>query len=532
MRYRIRISPSLIAGTYMALLLAVAAALLPGLAGTDGLAYTVVCLLLPAAIVYAFFRRPTPSFNVVLNLLLLFLAPLALERVVEGFGFGVAELISVALALPGFLLLDDSLKRYTAHRRVFTGARRERQVTPVFVSLAAAALAVMVIAAVVGRLVLLLAGIALLLYLVTAIVRVMVAVPRHPFITDSALKRVIAGTPGGMYLIISSYVSQPLYCRAAPADAWMHVRPAEFLLDRQGRARLELSFTPALAEESRPPLLISALDPLGLVQIKQRLEPLQLHVIPMARYAEWLARKYLEQVEAGIVAETRLPLERLQPKRGIEYQESRVYQPGDPMKDINWKHTMKLSQLIVDTYGETGHQAAIIATNLEASSPAEADRLAFDLITVALTLAQENIPAALTAYDRQQVALETGITDNLEVLKQALSLARQITTTDAAERHLEPTDIAKVRRNIRQLQQVESEPARRLVEILNFEHQAVEELAREHPAARALAAVTSRVPAPATIFLVSPLNHDAEAVLVATEKLARRKFSIVTVGNK
>jgi hypothetical protein len=66
---------------------------------------------------------------------------------------------------------------------------------------------------------------------------------------------------------------------------------------------------------------------------------------------------------------------------------------------------------------------------------------------------------------------------------------------------------------------------------LNFEHRAVEEVARLHPATLALSAVTGRVPAPATIFLVSPLNHDAEALLVATEKLARRKFSIVTVEN-
>lgn len=193
---------------------------------------------------------------------------------------------------------------------------------------------------------------------------------------------------------------------------------------------------------------------------------------------------------------------------------------------------MKLSQLIVDTYGESGQRSAIIAANLEAGGPAEADRLAFNLITVALTLAREHIPAALAVYDRRRVVLNTGILDNLEVLRQTLSLVRQITATEAEGRHLEPTDVAKIRRNIRQLQQVESEPARRLVEILNFEHQAVEEVARLHPATLALSAVTSRVAAPATIFLVSSLNHDAEAVLLATEKLARRRFTIVPVENK
>jgi uncharacterized protein (DUF58 family) len=511
--------------------MAVTAALLPGLAGTGGIAYAAVSLLLLAALIYTAFRPQRPSSDVVVNLMPVFLVPLALAPLVDALGVP-ASLAPVAVvpALPSLFLLDDSLRRCVRLRQTFTRAKGERQITPTFLSLGSAALAVMFLAPVVGRPVLLLAGAAVLLYLVIILARVLALVPGRPFTADMVLKRVIAGISGGISFQLTSRTSLRLYCRAAPEDAWVRVRPSQFISGDRDGLWLELSFTPALAGECRPPLQISALDPHGLVQMNQRLEPLQLHVIPMAHYAEWLATRYLEQAEAGVISG--LPDSLRLPRRGVEYRESRAYQPGDPLKDIDWKHTAKLNQLIVNTYGESGQRAAIIAANLEADSAAAADRLAFNLITVALTLARENIPAALAVYDRHRVVLHTGIIDTFEVLKQTLSLVRQITTAELEGRHLEPTDIAKVRRSIRQLQQAESEPARRLLEILNFEHRAVEESARNHPATPALSAVTGRVPAPATIFLVSQLNHDAEAVLVATEKLARRKFTVVPVENK
>jgi len=48
----------------------------------------------------------------------------------------------------------------------------------------------------------------------------------------------------------------------------------------------------------------------------------------------------------------------------VEYFDSRSYQPGDLLKNIDWKHTLKLNQLIVKEYIEVGGQVAIIAVNL------------------------------------------------------------------------------------------------------------------------------------------------------------------------
>jgi uncharacterized protein (DUF58 family) len=218
-------------------------------------------------------------------------------------------------------------------------------------------------------------------------------------------------------------------------------------------------------------------------------------------------------------------------KRGIEYRESRTYQPGDALRDIDWKHSLKLSQIIVKEYREANEHVAIIAANLSVADAEAADKMAFNLITAALTLARENIPTALTAYNHQSVLLSTPVIEPLDMLQKALSLVREITTVKFAGRHLEPTDIAKIRRNINKLKLIESEPARRLLDIFNFEHRSIEEAARSNPATLALTRTTKQVRPPAMILLISQLNHDAEALLVTAEKLARRKFTTVPVDS-
>jgi hypothetical protein len=238
----------------------------------------------------------------------------------------------------------------------------------------------------------------------------------------------------------------------------------------------------------------------------------------------------MEQTGSGVISSVNFSAQAFaRPKRGIEYLESRTYQPGDKLRDIDWKHTLKMSQLIVREYQEAGEQTAIIAVNLSVADAEAADNLAFNLITVALTMARENIPTALAAYNHQSVVLNTGIIEPLEMLRHALSLLREITVVKFADRHLEPIDIAKIRRNIRQLQQTESEPARRLLDILNFEHHSIKEAAKSHPATLALAAATRQVSSPSVILLVSQLNHDAEAILVTAEKLAKRRFTTIPI---
>ncbi len=161
-----------------------------------------------------------------------------------------------------------------------------------------------------------------------------------------------------------------------------------------------------------------------------------------------------------------------------------------------------------------------------------ADKLAFNLITTALTFAHETIPTALTVYNHQRVVLTTTVIDPREILKQTLSLIKDITSVEFTHRFLQLPDISKLRRDISQLKQATSEPAQRLLSMLNFEYQAIEKAAKNQPATLALSSVTEHAPARAIIVLISQMNHDAEALQVTTEKLSKREFTIIPIETK
>jgi hypothetical protein len=520
-----RLSFRLLCQIYGLLVLLAAAIMLP-------LPHSLLAMVLLLVTLFATIRPLPQRLRVAIAAVVIFLTPLLLAQMLERLTLlpptGVA-IISVVFILPVIYLLDCNLRQNGHDRPMFIKGRSGRHSTPTLASLFTSALVIMLISPAVNNPVLLFTGITFALYLLGVLTWILLTIPRQPLATPTIGKRIIAGTTGSITLPITSRASARLHCRLHPANPWVEATPPGFTLNK-GNTRLELSFTPPLAGQSRPQLLVSALDPRGLIQINQWLEPLQLHIIPRAKYAEWLARKYLEQTGTGVITAATLPPQVIMvPKRGIEYLDSRTYQPGDQLKDIDWKHTLKLSQLVVKEYTEAGEQAAIIAINLSVTDAEAADKLAFNLITVALTLARESIPTALAAYNHRSPILSTAITDPREILRQALSLVKEITLVEFADRHLEPSDIAKIRRSITQLRQVESEPAQRLLGVLNFEYRAIEEAARNHPATITLSTTTRQAPAPAMIFLVSQLNHDAEAIMVTAEKLARRKYTTIPV---
>jgi len=68
-----------------------------------------------------------------------------------------------------------------------------------------------------------------------------------------------------------------------------------------------------------------------------------------------------------------------------------------------------------------------------------------------------------------------------------------------------------------------------LLQILQFEYQAMEAAANNHPLTQALSLVTKRLTPPGVVLLVSRLNHDVEALPVITHQLSRRGFTIMPV---
>jgi hypothetical protein len=494
--------------------------------------YSPVAIVLLVVMALLIYRPGYRRLRVIITLATLFLLPLVLEQLLDvlaaaSFSMGFfsvtpAHVIAVAAVLPTIYLLDWSLLQSAQSPDPGGEQKQGRSITSVTISLFTLALFMIFISIVVTSPPLFFTGIVFTVYLLAILIRTLLMVSVTAFDVVVAEKRVVVGNTVDVTTLLINNVSTRLLGAVMSVEPWFKVRPTGFNINGDP-AELFLLVMPPLAGPLRPRLQVSVVDCRGLVRVSRVVEPVALHVIPRAKYAEWLALRYLEQVGAES-GETTLP-ESPTPRRGTEYFDSRSYQPGDELRRMDWKHTVKLNQLTVKEFIEAGGRTAIIGVNLSVASAEEADRLAFDLITTALTLAQEAVPTALAAYNHEQVLLTTAVIDPTETLKQSLALVKSITLTEFGRRLLQPASFTGLRRNIGMLKEATSQPAKQLLNILDFEYRAIEKAARNHPATQALLRSTERVPAPATVVLVSRLNHDADAVMVTTDRLSQRGFT-------
>jgi len=501
----------------------------------SALPYSVLALLLLMVMLFNTWRPLPPRINMVITVMAVFLLPLVLAPTLQYLAYAAllslttVQILTALTSLPVIYLLDYHLRQNAESTKAFVKNRRQgRFTTYTYVALFVSTLVMLLVSFILTNSTLLFTSIIFALYLLGMLIVVLLTIPRLPIDVSTIRKRAIAGSTVNVSLHASTRALIRVHCLIRPVDPWVKIAPHRFDLSRT-RTELSLTITPPLAGPSHPQLQVSVIDSRGLIQVNQLIEPVRVHVIPRAKYARWLAMKYLEQTRGGIStisAPTKaIPI----PKRGVEYSDSRSYQPGDQLKDIDWKHTLKLSQIIIKEYIEAGQQAAIIAANLSVSDAEEADKLAFNLITTALTLAHETIPTALAVYDHQRVVLTTAVTDPRDILKQTLSLVKDITSAEFTHRYLQLPNIGKLRQNIAQLRQLTSEPAQRLLGILDFEYRAIEKAAKNHPAYLALSSAAKYAPAPGIIIVVSQLNHDAEALLVTTEKLSKQQFTTLPI---
>ncbi len=497
--------------------------------------YSPLSLILLLIMLFITFRPLYPRLNLATIIAVIFLLPLILEPLLLYLTYTAllavtaVQIIAAITILPVIYLLDYYL-RQDAQKLTPESNIKGKHVTVIPRVLLISVMTILLVSLTINNPTLLFTSITLFLYLLGILILIIYAVPRLPLDIPTIRKRVIAGTAANISLHPVNKASIKLHSLISPVNSWVKATPREFTLDGD-KTELNLAVTPPLAGPSHPHLLLSAIDPWGFIQVNQVAEPVELHVIPRAKYAEWLAMKYLEQTGPGTaLATTSLPPKAIQlPKRGTEYFDSRNYQPGDSLIHIDWKHSLKLNQIIIKEYIEAGGQAAIITANLSVNNAEEADKLAFNLITTALTFASEAIPTALSIYNHQEVILTTTTSDPRETLKQTLSLVKDITLVEFPHRFLQPPNISQLKRNITLLKQATSKPAQRLLSILNFEFKAIEEATKNHPATLALSSVTKRTPPPAVIVIVSQLNHDTEALAVTLDKMSRRGFTPIPI---
>ena len=321
------------------------------------LPYSPLALILLLVMLFIMLRPLEPRLKVVVMVAVIFLLALLLEPFLyylpnTGLSLTATQFLLALVTIPAIYLLDYNLRQNAQDMTLAHNSKR-RHLTSISKALSVSILAMLLVSFILNNRVLLFASIILVLYLLVILIRVLHAIPKLPVDVPATRKRVIAGNTADIFPYAISKASVRLYCLFSPVESWVKITPQRFTLDR-AKIELNLTVTPLLAGPSQPQLQISVTDSRGFIQVNQVIESVEVQVIPRARYAEWLAMKYLEQTGGGATAAVTMPPKTvLIPKRGIEYFDSRTYQPGDELRRIDWKHTLKLSQLIIKEYAYT-----------------------------------------------------------------------------------------------------------------------------------------------------------------------------------
>jgi uncharacterized protein (DUF58 family) len=490
------------------------------------LSHFFVALILLILQIYSLYKPLRSKLNLPLVISTIILLPLTLEA-------SAGKLFSIFLTVPAILLLDQSLKS-NALTQPFSYSKTGRKPSKILKTLTTTLFALLIVSIVLLSQTLMLTCIVLMGYLITILAYITYKIPKNPLEGSKKLSRVVVGDTVEVSVPLKIRAKMPSHMLLEASHPWIRLNPSSIMLEAGEEKEINLAITPPLAGPSEPQIFALAIDPWGLTQTSQILEPVELHIIPRAKYAEWLARKYLEQTAPGTAAGAAVPPSRAvrAAKIGVEYYGSRPYQPGDSLKNVDWKHTFKLQELIVKEFVGAHGQPAIIAANLTAKDPEEADDLAYNFVTSALTLAKEAVPTALAVYNHKEVIASTHPINPREALKRAMKLTRNIKVMEYSEKFLQPPDMRRLRRTISQLKQAKIEQAQKLVEILKLEYAAIQKTAGDHPASLALTKTAENAQSPAFISVVSPWNHDAEALTVTLERLESKGYNTIIVQSK
>ena len=442
----------------------------------------------------------------------------------------VGSLFSLLISLPVLLLINHGLEE-AAESLAYQDTRYVRRPTNICLSLLLIAIGVLGVSLLIGSLSLLLACAAIISYFGILGAVVLRRLPLKSVEETQLQHRMVAGAEDHLYIKLTTKTKVGGLLYVESPYEWLKVSPNILSLKQKSLA-IKVSLSPPLSGPSIVKLKGQVTDRWGLIQIRFELEPIRLYVIPRARYAAWLAKRYLAATKPGA-----LPLisniEALNPtyglRRGVEYYGSHLYQPGDSLKNIDWKHSLKYNELITKEFSEFHGQSAIILINLAVGNAEEADKLAYKIIVTAISLARENIPAALAAYNHEGVKVTTPTLQPRQLLLQSLQIAQEMVTFINPVKYLNPPDVVRLRANISRIQFAESKAAKVLAQLLQLEYKNLSNNAKLHPATKALTEAFGKVDKQSNIVIISHRNHDAEALAFNTFSFTRKGNAVITV---
>jgi hypothetical protein len=332
--------------------------------------------------------------------------------------------------------------------------------------------------------------------------------------------KLISGETKKLSVELRNKTVKPLHLHIEGAYNWINIYRPEFVL--VDTALVEADISAKFAGSADVQLKVSICDQMGLLKVGYTVDCAKLVIIPRAKYSEWLARKFMEQgagsFSSSEVSFTKASLPNFK-AIGTEYHSSHLYSPGDNIKEIDWKHTARLRELVVKKYQNMYGNAAVVLLNLIAGSIYEVDRISSDLLNSVLTLARNSIRSVLVVYNEYEVVEMTSVMQPDALLRKVMYLIESISITKPSVRYLWPPDIKKLNRARRKLANVNQEPAKRLLTILDIESDAVQMASSRHPLSMALTKIISVVTPPAMLIPMTSLNHDAEVLRYMLPKM-------------
>jgi uncharacterized protein (DUF58 family) len=481
-----------------------------------GLALTLLILQ-----IYTIIKPVKPSLNIALLTATIILTPLTLVPL-------TGNLLAVLFIIPAIYLLDRALLDNNVNQQS-SYSKTQRTATAILKMLTTALFVVFVAALTFANPTLLLSTGTLISYLVIVFVYSISKIPLNPLKENKTWNRIIVGNITSNRIQVSSKTNLPLNIMITTKEPWVKVTPSKLTLTGK-HAEVNVTFTPPLAGPSKLQLQTTAVDRRGLIQFNQTLEPIDLHIIPRAKYAQWLAEKFLKQTAAGTTTAALSSQYTFRAaKQGVEYFGNRLYVPGDLLKDIDWKHTAMVNELTVKEYAGAKGQPTIIVADLTTKNAADADKLSYNLAMTALTAAVEVLPSALAVFNQKEVIATTALANPRETLKEALKITQKISIVDFPIRVTQPTEIYKLNKATGEVHQT-TEPKQKLMKILELEYEATQRTIRTHPANKALTKATEKTSPPAMITVVSKIDYDVDAALMVTlEKLKKKGYDTLTL---
>ncbi|NQT72564.1 MAG: DUF58 domain-containing protein [Chloroflexi bacterium] len=509
-------------GLYVVLALGTAAVLSP-------FELSIIPVLYLGVFLFFTFWRSRPLANLSVDLYVFLSFPLIYELVVN-------QWISWVFAIPLLLLLGYDLERIAIDHE-FTDSRAGWHPSKVLVTLAMFVLVSLGVSLLLGKWNAAIAVACLMGYVTFLCVRMIVEMPQTPLEVVKEKHRILADNELSFKVRMERKSKRVRYLYIPKELEWAKVEHQKLVLSAVD-FELDVTIKPNLSGPTSVCVNGFILDRHGLLQRNVALELADLLVVPRAKYALWLAERYLATSGAGSVtpmvsvkAAAKLGAES---RSGFEYIGNRLYQPGDSLKNIDWKHSSKLQEIVVKEFDDQQASAAVLLVNLVAGDEQEADRLVYALITTAITLADEGIPTSLVAYNQESVQV---VTENLEprqfVLK-ALELSRDIVIVESARKYFQSADPLRLRTNIRRLSGIDSDSVRKIIDLLDIELQALRDSVVSNPATIAFSNALSKTSRLPTVVFLSAMNHDEEAVQMAKYTLwaGNQRFIDVSPNGK